>query len=254
MRILVRPSISKSKNRRDDFNLNIPVVVAAGCAVVLIGLVPLLVYAMPGNPRYFQDNLLPGFASSAVDGLLFVAVLGYLERRTEARRLARLHETLFRELSFLGEVMKHCVLQADIDLGRHRIDASSYEAIADSLARIREAFERRDTAHSSESNDAFGQIAHAVALSVQVKARVHLRRLQPLAAVAAELTPDLLTSWTNVTDRLFDLTREEGFDDLTKQAWKDIEWTYAYSRLIDLFRELSDMGTPPYRMPDAATR
>jgi hypothetical protein len=194
------------------------------------------------NP-YFLESILPLIVGLCIEGLLFVGMITLVQKAAERSELAKLRNAVMAELKFLFDVMHNRLLHSSLGpLRDTKIDFSSPGKLAKSMACVQSAAQQRriDAGTGSYPDDDFSEIARSVADELQSKAKVHLRRLELLTPVVARLGADYVSKLLSITGRLYDLTRAEGFDQAQIDTWgKNMPFEYAYSRVIDLLRNLS---------------
>ncbi len=216
--------------------------ISAACFVVLAFSIYLLVPKLEGDfpTTYFLDSLLPAIIGLCIEGLLFVGVLTLLQKAAERSELAQLRSAVKEELEFLLTVVKNRLGESDLSSLRD-IDFSSSKRLAETMKQLQEdARDRRTKANQGPyADDDFARIAHSVSDKLHTKAKVHLRRLEPLTSVVARFGAEFLSRWLSVTDQLYSIALQEGFNQHQIESWgKNMPFEYYYDRVVVLLGEL----------------
>jgi uncharacterized integral membrane protein len=92
------------------------VVIGMLCVLLLLVAVVTIVVTANDGWTYGRDNLLPELFGFCLDGILFVGLLGYVQERSERRRLDRLHRTLLEQLAEVAAAIRSSLLSSKLNV------------------------------------------------------------------------------------------------------------------------------------------
>lgn len=195
------------------------------------------------NTSTFITGFWPEGLGFLLEGMLFVGVLGMVQKIQERHKASKLRKALFCELSFLSEVIQNCLRNSKLNslAGNDEVKFDTHENTARTLENLRKKYQQN-------ADVSFEDVAISVAEFVQSKSIVHLDRLRAMTPVAAEFGGTFLSNWMEIHDALYAMTRKEPFPPSAVKAFgRATEAEYVYSRVAALYYRLDRMGVPPYQ-------